>query len=130
MEYTKKRWTYTMNIWGREFELPVMIKQYDGEEITEIQKEAVEKFQHCEKVINASKYGIDQYILENGLKDYNIHKVDNIFKYVMPKSFYVPNAEKRVVILLCDFKYDLENGIALVFEDEKLKEIVPEDLAL
>ena len=48
----------------------------------------------------------------------------------MPKSFYVPNAEKRVVILLCDFKYDLENGIALVFEDEKLKEIVPEDLAL
>ena len=107
-----------------------MIKQYDGEEITEIQKEAVEKFQHCEEVINASKYSIDQYILENGLKDYNIHKVDNIFKYVMPKSFYVPDTEKRVVVLFCDFKYDLENGIALVFEDEKLKEIIPEDLAL
>lgn len=121
---------YTMNIWGREFELPVMIKQYDGEEITEIQKEAVEKFQHCEEVINASKYSIDQYILENGLKDYNIHKVDNIFKYVMPKSFYVPDTEKRVVVLFCDFKYDLENGIALVFEDEKLKEIIQEDLAL
>ena len=84
--------------------------------------------------IGVNDYDIDlfggQYILENGLKDYNIHKVDNIFKYVMPKSFYVPDTEKRVVVLFCDFKYDLENGIALVFEDEKLKEIIPEDLAL
>lgn len=121
---------YTMNIWGRKFELPVMIKQYDGEEITEIQKEAVEKFQHCEEVLNASKQSVEQYILENGLRDHNIYEVDNIFKYVMPKSFYVPNAEKRVVVLFCDFKYDLENGIALIFEDEKLKKIGPEDLAL
>lgn len=121
---------YTMNIWGRKFELPVMIKQYDGEEIIEIQKEAVEKFQHCEEVLNASKQSVEQYILENGLRDFNIYEVDNIFKYVMPKSFYVPNAEKRVVVLFCDFKYDLENGVALVFEDEKLKKIGPEDLAL
>lgn len=121
---------YTMNIWGRKFELPVMIKQYDGEEITEIQKESIEKFQHCEEVLNASKQSVEQYILENGLRDHNIYEVDNIFKYVMPKSFYVPNAEKRVVILFCDFKYDLENGIALIFEDEKLKKIGPEDLAL
>lgn len=121
---------YTMNIWGRKFELPVMIKQYDGEEIIEIQKEAVEKFQHCEEVLNASKQSVEQYILENGLRDLNIYEVDNIFKYVMPKSFYVPNAEKRVVVLFCDFKYDLENGVALVFEDEKLKKIGPEDLAL
>lgn len=121
---------YTMNIWGRKFELPVMIKQYDGEEITEIQKESIEKFQYCEEVLNASKQSVEQYILENGLRDHNIYEVDNIFKYVMPKSFYVPNAEKRVVVLFCDFKYDLENGIALIFEDEKLKEIGPEDLAL
>ena len=121
---------YTMNIWGRKFELPVMIKQYDGEEITEIQKETVEKFQHCEEVLNASKQSIEQYILENGLRNHNIYEVDNIFKYVMPKSFYVPNAEKRVIVLFCNFKYDLENGIALIFEDEKLKEIGPEDLAL
>lgn len=121
---------YTMNIWGRKFELPVMIKQYDGEEITEIQKESIEKFQYCEEVLNASKQSVEQYILENGLRDHNIYEVDNIFKYVMPKSFYVPNAGKRVVVLFCDFKYDLENGIALIFEDEKLKEIGPEDLAL
>lgn len=121
---------YTMNIWGRKFELPVMIKQYGGEEITEIQKESIEKFQHCEEVLNASKQSVEQYILENGLRDHNIYEVDNIFKYVMPKSFYVPNAEKRVVVLFCDFKYDLENGIALIFEDEKLKKIGPEDLAL
>lgn len=121
---------YTMNIWGRKFELPVMIKQYDGEEITEIQKESIEKFQHCEEVLNASKQSVEQYILENGLRDHNIYEVDNIFKYVMPKSFYVPNAKKRVVVLFCDFKYDLENGIALIFEDEKLKKIGPEDLAL
>ena len=28
-----------MNIWGRDFDLPVMIKQFKGKEITDIQKQ-------------------------------------------------------------------------------------------
>lgn len=27
-----------MNIWGRDFDLPVMIKQFKGKEITDVQK--------------------------------------------------------------------------------------------
>ena len=47
-----------MNIWGRDFDLPVMIKQFKGKEITDIQKDAVEKFTSCEKVVNEAKYHV------------------------------------------------------------------------
>ena len=34
---------------------------------------------------------------------------------------YIPKEEKqRVCALLCDFKFDIEHGLALVFENEKI----------
>ena len=54
--------------------------------------------------------------------------VDNIFKYVIPKIIYVPNnCKKRTVALLCNFKFDIEHGLALVYENEKLVNIVSQD---
>ena len=57
--------------------------------------------------------------------------VDNIFKYVMPKNIYVPrNLKKRVVAIMCNYKFDTEHGIAVVFENEQFKEIGAQDIAL
>ena len=56
-----------MNIWGRDFDLPVMIKQFKGKEITDIQKDAVEKFTSCEKVVNEAKDDVEKYVIKNGL---------------------------------------------------------------
>ncbi len=44
-----------MNIWGRDFDLPVMIKQFKGKEITDIQKDAVEKFQCLTRIFLLKK---------------------------------------------------------------------------
>ena len=119
-----------MNIWGRDFDLPVMIKQFKGKEITDIQKDAVEKFTSCEKVVNEAKNDVEKYVIKNGLKDMGMDSVGNIFKYVIPKTISVPKAKKRVVAIMCNFKFDMEHGMAIVFEDEKIKKIGPQDIVL
>lgn len=119
-----------MNIWGREFELPVMIKQFKGKEITDTQKDAIDEFESCEKIVNSVKTDVEHYVLENGLRETGVNEVDNIFKYVIPKSVLVPKTKERVVAIMCNYKFDMEHGIAIIFENENLKNIGPQDLIL
>lgn len=117
-------------IWGREFELPVIVKQFKGKDVTEIQEDAVDQLERNMVIFDSAESEIEKYILKNGLKENGISEVDNIFKYVMPKSISVPKAKKRVVALMCNYKFDMEHGIAVIFEDEKFKKIGPQDLVL
>lgn len=103
---------------------------FERKEITDIQKDAVEKFTSCEKVVNEAKNDVEKYVIKNGLKDMGMDSVDNIFKYVIPKTISVPKAKKRVVAIMCNFKFDMEHGMAIVFEDEKIKKIGPQDIVL
>lgn len=57
-------------------------------------------------------------------------EIDNIFKYIMPKSIFVPRTEQKEVAIICNYKYDMEHGIAIVFENERLKEIGMQDIIL
>lgn len=117
-------------IWGREFELPVIVKQFKGKDVTEIQEDAVDQLERNMVIFDSAESEIEKYILKNGLKENGISEVDNIFKYVMPKSISVPKAKKRVVALMCNYKFDMEHGIAVIFEDEKFKKVGPQDLVL
>ena len=45
-------------------------------------------------------------------------------------GFLYRNEEKRIVALMCNYKFDIENGIAIVFENEKLKDIGIQDIIL
>ena len=52
-------------------------------------------------------------------------KINNIFKYIIPKLIYIPNNRpQRTIDLLCDFRFDIEHGIAIIFENEELINIV------
>ena len=117
-------------IWGREFELPVIIKQFKGKEITDTQKEAVERLEQNLDIFNLAKDEVEKYIIDSGLKEKGINEIDNIFKYVIPKSISVPKSKKRVVALMCNFKFDMEHGLSIIFENEKLKEVGSQDLIL
>ena len=119
-----------MNIWGRQFELPVVIKQFKGKEITDTQRDSYEKFTCHLDIVNSTQNYMEEYILENGGREHGADKVDNIFKYIIPKSIYVSKTSKRIVAVLCDYKYDMEHGVAIIFENEKLKSIGPQDLIL
>ena len=119
-----------ITIWGREFELPVIVKQFKGKDVTEIQEDAGDQLERNMVIFDSAESEIEKYILKNGLKENGISEVDNIFKYVMPKSISVPKAKKRVVALMCNYKFDMEHGIAVIFEDEKFKKVGPQDLVL
>ena len=121
-----------MNVWGREFSLKAEFDVYPGEEADKAQEEAFNEF------VNVSSKAFCE--AEESVKDYIIHNaddwpsgqtVDNIFKYVLPKTIYIPrNQQEHTVAILCDFRFDSEHGIAIIFSDGKLKEIGSEDIIL
>lgn len=116
----------TLGIWNRKLTLNVYFKTYKGKQITEAQKNAYENF-IISKSLNSSLNELFSYI-EKEYKDKLSGNIDNIFKYVMPNTIYIPNSTKeKTVVLLCDFKFNNEHGLALVFEKEQLTKIAFQD---
>lgn len=120
-----------LNIWGREFELTVEYDCYSNEEILPIQKEALQSFTGAELAIDAARDSLEKYCLEHNAEDIGADHIENIFKYVVPKYLYVKREESRhVVAIMCNYKFDMENGIAVVFENEQVKKIGKQDIVL
>ena len=120
-----------VNIWNREFELDIFYDCFPDEEILPIQKEAVESLIKAKSSIAAAKDNVEKYCLMNYGDEIEDNRIDNIFKYVIPTTIYgVRNENKRVVALLCNFRFDLEHGLAIVFENEKCVDIGSQDMVL
>ena len=118
-------------IWGRKFELPLMYECYDGEEILESQKEAFTLFEDNAKEVAGSLDQVKKYVKEDEASQLAGIEIENIFKYVMPREIFVPHREKhRMVAIICDYRFDMEHGIAVVFENGRFKEVGPQDIAL
>ena len=117
-------------IWNREFDLRVVFDSYD-EEVLPIQEQALEAFLKAENTIQESKKQLEKYILNDEYAEIEGNSIDNIFKYVIPTDIYIPRTpETRTVALLCDYRFDEEHGIAIVFENEHFKEIGEQDIVL
>lgn len=118
-----------VTIWGRDFSLPVSYQNFPGEEVTSIQNETVANASRAE--FNSSLESVKQYIKKWNSMDLNGDEITNIFKYVMPKSILVTRTDsKRVFAVMCNYKFDMEHGIAVVFENEKFKDAGPQDIIL
>ena len=119
-----------VNLWGREFELFISYSCYPGEEVTDIQKNAVEVF--CDNIfsVDAMLDELKKYVEKTSEAAVESNGIDNIFKYVMPKSLFVPRSNNKVVAIICNYKYDMENGIAIIFKDGKFKEIGTQDIII
>lgn len=121
-----------LNIWGRKFNLEVVFDCYSGEDVTEEQTDAYKRFAAmAEGLVNDAKAQVELYCL-----DINHHeigeKIDNIFKYVIPKKIYVarPYKNERIVALICAYKFNPDDGLAIVFKNEKLSEIGTENIVI
>ena len=118
-----------VNIWDRDFELDIVYYNFPGEDITELQQETVEKIISVD--FSDSLDNIVNYIIEYDSAELNGEKIDNIFRYVMPKSILIDrDDENRVFAVMCDYKFDIEHGLAVVFENEKFKEVGSQDIIL
>ncbi|MDD8048378.1 MAG: hypothetical protein PHH04_02125 [Thomasclavelia sp.] len=112
----------------REFELSVYYETYEDNKVLDEQVQLVNKFVD----IKLGKEIVDklsEYIISD---DYNdLTSVDNVYKYIMPQYLYVPrDTKKDVIAIMCDYKFEVEHGLAIVFEKGKLKEIGTQDIIL
>lgn len=118
-----------ITLWDREFDIPVSYSCYPGEQVTAQQKDTLISFCKSEFPADGALSELKKYVIKTseGQCEENI---ENIFKYVMPKSLYIPRTDKKIVAIICSYKFDMENGIAVVFENRKLKEIGTQDIIL
>lgn len=120
-----------INIWGRAFELSIMYECYPGEEILDTQKEAFNLLADSENEIVESLDAVKKYVRETESGQLTDNSIENIFRYVMPKSIFVPHIKnRRTVAIMCDYKFDIEHGIAVVFETGKFKKVGTQDIIL
>ncbi len=116
----------TRKLWGREFTLSVYFEDLDDTGASEAQWDAYGRILSSWQVINDALPDLKEYCLK---VDGQI--VDNVFTCVIPKYLFVADEDaKRVVALMCDYRYDPEHGIAIVFENEVLSEIGMQDIVL
>lgn len=122
---------YKLSIWGRNFELPLLYECYHDEEVIESQREAFAMFEANSAAVAASLEHVKNYVETDEFARLNGDKIENIFKYVMPKEIFVPHTEKhRNVAIMCNYKFDIEHGIAVLFENGQFKKVGPQDIAL
>lgn len=120
-----------MTIWGREVELEVRYDCYSGEKVLESQTEAIDAFLNLNSEADFSLEEVKKYCIKMNREEIGTVAIANIFKYVAPKYLYVAREkEKRVVAIMCNYKFDVENGIAIVFENEQFSKIGKQDIIL
>lgn len=116
-------------LWGREFHLPVSYSWYPGEQVTDSQKKSVQDFcagNNAGEMLEQLK----KYVADKSDGQVEVAEIDNIFRYVMPKCLYVPRTDDLQVAVLCNYKFDMEHGIAIVFKNGRFAEIGAQDIVL
>ena len=122
----------TFDIWGRSFDLEVIYDCFEGEEITSIQKETFDEFKNNSETIFKDAYLLIKEYCLNNYPTLVIVNFENIFRYVKPKQLYIKRSvtKKRIAGLLCNFKFDIEHGLAVYIEEGKVSKVDSQDIIL
>lgn len=120
-----------LKIWGREFTLSIDYDCYEGEDVLPEQENALNSFLEHTDVINESEELVKNYCVMIDSDRIAGGKIDNIFKYVIPKSLYVKRrTDKRIVALMCKYKFNPDDGLAVVFQNEEFSKIGTQNIIL
>jgi hypothetical protein len=121
----------TREVWGRELDLRVSFEDLDDVGVGAEQWAALGHIILKWDAVDGSLPALQKYYREQNPSELEGMPDDNAFRYVMPKYLFVPQGvKKRTVALMCDYRFDPEHGLALVFENETLREIGPQDVIL
>lgn len=120
-----------VTIWGRVFVLPIVYDCLSDGIITEFQKKAIDNFAAHLEWVDQSKRIVEDYCKEEVNDDDSNKKKDNIFSYIKPEQLYVKRlGQQPEVALMCKYRYDLENGLTVVFDHEGNVSVGPQDMIL
>ena len=118
-----------LTIWGRTFDLYYIYQNYSGEEVLPNQERTVEQIPNAD--FQSAMEAVKRYILKHNKEELQEESIPNLFKYVMPKRILIPReTEKRVFAIMCNYKFDMEHGLAIVFENEKFVAVGLQDIIL
>lgn len=120
-------------IWGRTLELDVVYDCYRGEEILESQKRAYNLF--CDNSVmlfNKAYEEVIAYCYKTNKEELGDTEITNIFKYVKPKTIYVERStnDDRIVGIICAYKFNPDDGMAIIFKNEAFFNIGTENIIL
>lgn len=98
-----------------------------NEGVLESQLEAKQAIFDKWQAVEDAKPEVEKYCLKcDG--DVIGERIENIFKYVMPTELLMlRDGSAHKVALMCNYRFDPEHGIAVVFKGEKLLGIMPQD---
>ncbi len=120
-----------MMLWGREVDLGITYDCYSNENVLKSQEVAVQEFLDNYEEVNSSLEQVKKYCLSKNRDEIGNDEIENIFKYVAPKYLFIPRNESRhVVAIMCNYKFDIESGIAIVYENCRLREIGKQEIIL
>ncbi len=106
-----------IGIWGRIFSLEVDYAHHKDESITEDQEQAIENFLANPQWIDRAKKHVEDFCRHEVFEDDENQKKDNIFSYVKPQYLLVKrNEDKPRVAIMCNYRYDPEHGLAVMFD--------------
>lgn len=116
-----------VNIWGRDFSLPIAYRCRPNEEVLESQVEAKEALLNNWQAVDDAKPKVEEYCLKRD-GDVIGEKIENIFKYVIPAELLaLRDGPTHKVALMCNYRFDPEHGIAVIFKNERFLEVIPQD---
>lgn len=119
--------TRDMNLWGRDFSIPVYYECDTDQDVLDMQKEAKNALLASWDVVEDSQQAVEDYCL-NRDGDQIENPITNIFRYVIPTNILVLRSEdSHKAALMCNYRFDPEHGLAAVFENEQLVAVVPQD---
>lgn len=105
-----------ITIWGRDYVIPVEYDCYTAESVTKEQIIALNRFISHKEWLDDSKKALEDYCQEQVMKDDTVCQKHNVFNYVVPRLIFVKRNKKHgMIALMCDYKYDPEHGLALLF---------------
>ena len=120
-----------VSVWGRSFTLPVEYDCYEGEEVTEVQIQALKHFKSHTEWIEKSKRIVEDYCREQVMGDEDNTKKDNIFSYIKPECLFVKrDKDNPRIAMMCKYRYDLEHGLAVVFSSDGKVTVGIQDIIL
>lgn len=132
MNNKKNDYLLNYNFLNRVISLKISFDVFDNEEISLLQNKAYNQFMdNIQEIFIKSYDGLKDYCNKN----YNI-EIDetNFYKFIMPKQIYIKRESKDKeyckFAILCNFKEDIENGLAIVWVNNEIEEIGMQDIIL
>lgn len=117
-----------LNIWNRDFEIDITYEIFSDKPVTEKQKTIASGLSAID--FSESLEGVIRYIKKYNARDLGEERIENIFRYVIPKRIYITQSEEEEFAIMCNYKFDMEHGIAVVYKGGKFKEAGPQDIIL